>query len=445
MSNLLKTLLFAAFCVVAHGQVVVPPASAPGSPVSGPTGAGPQVPCYLGTVPATWQTLAGCGITGGGATLAANTYTGLQTINPASANTQLLVFGGLASQGFNSGLSSQRAVSGASLFYDNIHDENTFTSSGGTGGYASFDADATIGSSTLLNHMVGFQDRQTFNGSGGISAIIGFDFLDVLNAPSTSVIGFHAYDLSGSGSNASYTAFACDAFTFSSVSYCFYSAGTSPNYLGGSLQVQGALTMNGGGAMTGTITGSPTLSGNPIFSGVPQFSQFATFGTGSANTNNAQISINGCTVSNVCTEEVIAGSSQTTNPLRQLRNNANAIFEKTWLNGNTANWSLSDVTDSSTVLVNASNGFATIGTTSNTQFILETDGVARMTIAAAGGISVAGAFSIAGILKFGGNNTIASVAGLIGTTCPAVTCTAAYTWAQVTTADGSTGYIPVWK
>ncbi len=54
-------------------------------------------------------------------------------------------------------------------------------------------------------------------------------------------------------------------------------------------------------------------------------------------------------------------------------------------------------------------------------------------------------FTINGTQKFGGNNTTAAVAGIISTTCPAVTCTAAYTWVQAVSADGSTVYFPVWK
>ncbi len=54
-------------------------------------------------------------------------------------------------------------------------------------------------------------------------------------------------------------------------------------------------------------------------------------------------------------------------------------------------------------------------------------------------------FTINGTQKFGGNNTTAVVAGAIGTTCPAVTCTAAYTWIQAVSADGSAVYFPVWK
>jgi hypothetical protein len=54
-------------------------------------------------------------------------------------------------------------------------------------------------------------------------------------------------------------------------------------------------------------------------------------------------------------------------------------------------------------------------------------------------------FAIAGIMKFGGSNATASVAGVIGTTCPAITCTAAYTWIRAMSSDGSTVYLPAWK
>ena len=47
--------------------------------------------------------------------------------------------------------------------------------------------------------------------------------------------------------------------------------------------------------------------------------------------------------------------------------------------------------------------------------------------------------------RFGGSNSTAAVAGLIGTTCPALTCTAAYTWVKAIAADNSVVYFPVWK
>ncbi len=53
--------------------------------------------------------------------------------------------------------------------------------------------------------------------------------------------------------------------------------------------------------------------------------------------------------------------------------------------------------------------------------------------------------TIGGVMKFGGTNSTAAVAGVIGATCPAVTCTAAYTWVTAVSSDGSTVFFPVWK
>ena len=57
----------------------------------------------------------------------------------------------------------------------------------------------------------------------------------------------------------------------------------------------------------------------------------------------------------------------------------------------------------------------------------------------------AGQLALSGILKFAGTNTTGAGTALLGTNSPAATVSAPYTWVQVTTADGSTGYIPVWK
>lgn len=48
-------------------------------------------------------------------------------------------------------------------------------------------------------------------------------------------------------------------------------------------------------------------------------------------------------------------------------------------------------------------------------------------------------------IKFGGTNTTGSGSAALGSNSPAITNTAPYTWIQVKTSDGSTGYIPVWK
>jgi hypothetical protein len=50
-----------------------------------------------------------------------------------------------------------------------------------------------------------------------------------------------------------------------------------------------------------------------------------------------------------------------------------------------------------------------------------------------------------GTVKFHKNNTTGAGSAALGSNCPAVTVAAPYTWIQVTTSDGSTAYIPVWK
>jgi hypothetical protein len=48
-------------------------------------------------------------------------------------------------------------------------------------------------------------------------------------------------------------------------------------------------------------------------------------------------------------------------------------------------------------------------------------------------------------VKWTGPNSTGSGATSWGSNCPAVTCSAPYTWVTVTTSDGSTGYMPIYK
>lgn len=50
-----------------------------------------------------------------------------------------------------------------------------------------------------------------------------------------------------------------------------------------------------------------------------------------------------------------------------------------------------------------------------------------------------------GIPRFNGTNTAGAGTALLGSNSPATTLNAPYTWIQVTSADGSTVYIPAWK
>lgn len=58
---------------------------------------------------------------------------------------------------------------------------------------------------------------------------------------------------------------------------------------------------------------------------------------------------------------------------------------------------------------------------------------------------VTGALTMSAVPRFNGTNTSGAGTALLGTNSPAVTNSAPFTWFQVTTSDGSTGYIPVWK
>ena len=177
-------------------------------------------------------------------------------------------------------ISEQRQVSGAALYFDAIHDENSVNV--GTGGYASFDSDATINGSTGMNHTAAFQDRMIYNNTGGIGQINGFVEEPVINAHATSTIGFQAYDITGMGSASNYTAFLCDPFTFASSSYCVYEDGNNPNYFGGNVQSGGTiqsvnLTATGLAGTYGQLVSTSAAGGlivNPnltIVNGVLQF------------------------------------------------------------------------------------------------------------------------------------------------------------------------------
>lgn len=60
-------------------------------------------------------------------------------------------------------------------------------------------------------------------------------------------------------------------------------------------------------------------------------------------------------------------------------------------------------------------------------------------------LGVTGVATFTAAPRFNGGNTTGSGSALLGSNSPASTLTAPYTWMTVTTSDGSTGYIPIWK
>lgn len=128
-----------------------------------------------------------------------------------------------------------REITGASLFSHGIRDESTFNSTT-TGAYASFDAQPIINGSEHLNHVNGHQTRIVFNNSGGADAVYGHTALFTHNGGTiTTGYGYHAAALAGSGTFTNYYGFFMEPQTAPGA-YFLYSGGTSPSYMGGTLQ-----------------------------------------------------------------------------------------------------------------------------------------------------------------------------------------------------------------
>jgi hypothetical protein len=172
------------------------------------------------------------------------------TLFASGASTDLttaLTIGGNAAQGFYTNISTQRSISGASLFFDNFHDENTFTSTV-TGGYATIDANTNIlATTTLLSHVVAFQDRQSINGP--VTTLIGIDTEVVINSTVSYMNDFHAYDWTGTGSVGSRTVILIDSFAGGHTGYGIYDQ--SPNdYFAGAVQFGSTLSFPNNGIMS---------------------------------------------------------------------------------------------------------------------------------------------------------------------------------------------------
>lgn len=60
-------------------------------------------------------------------------------------------------------------------------------------------------------------------------------------------------------------------------------------------------------------------------------------------------------------------------------------------------------------------------------------------------LGVTGVLTLTAVPRFNGGNTTGAGSALLGANSPAATLTNPYTWFTVTTSDGSTGYVPVWK
>jgi hypothetical protein len=190
-------------------------------------------------------------------------YTGTGT---ATTGAPRIYLGTNTASGDDSALLIARAISGDSLYSHGVRDESTFTSTSSSG-YASFDSAFTInGATNPYNHFTSFQSRQTWNGSGSVPAMIGFDFAPVFNGSGTvdTAYGMMVYDGVGTGTAPlNQVGLYVNALSKGSVSnYAIYVAGNNPTYLGGGLQVIGPATI--GGSVNATSTGGYYLGSSAV-------------------------------------------------------------------------------------------------------------------------------------------------------------------------------------
>ena len=173
----------------------------------------------------------------------------------SSVLTPFLMVGQNASA-FDGSIFTVRNITGASVFFDAFHDENSFTSTV-TGGYATLDCDASINGSATMNHVVCGQDRDVINTP--VNTLIGYDTDLIINAAVSYFYDFHAYDWTGTGSVGTRDVILIDPFGSGHTGYGIYDQSPG-DYFAGNVQF-GSTVEFPSGVMTITGTYTPGITG----------------------------------------------------------------------------------------------------------------------------------------------------------------------------------------
>jgi hypothetical protein len=152
--------------------------------------------------------------------------------------------------GDDSGLAIARAATNplSSAGSHAVRDESTYLSAT-SGGYASFDAQATMGGTfTPHGHLYNFQARNVYTptGAGSLSAYTGFISVPNINGPVTDLYGFRALDPVGTGEIGFQAVLYCgETLERATANYFLYSGGTTPSYHEGFFQTGAGITAAG--------------------------------------------------------------------------------------------------------------------------------------------------------------------------------------------------------
>ena len=113
-------------------------------------------------------------------------------------------------------------------------------------GHASSNMNATIGGSLSFDHHHDYQASGQYGAAGTLTRYANFYAQPYATAGTiTSLMEYHAADPSGGGTIGTLYGFYCPNLTKGSTRWAFYSAGTTPSSLGGTLVVGGTTTVAG--------------------------------------------------------------------------------------------------------------------------------------------------------------------------------------------------------
>jgi hypothetical protein len=184
------------------------------------------------------------------------------------------------------------ATTGTNLFQRAYRDTTVFTS-GGTGAYCSYDANATLTGTTPQNHFYGYEARNNYTGTDILNVLCGYVALPTVAGPVNAFRAFSADTPTGAGAVDQYSSFyAADSNYGTTVCSALYSAvsagtnkfavnaaGTAKSYFGGSVTLAATLDFSSVNAQVNTTTAGMAVhtdvNTNLVFGGTGTISQIS--------------------------------------------------------------------------------------------------------------------------------------------------------------------------
>ena len=170
-----------------------------------------------------------------------DTTNGRVGIGTTSPGAKLQIGDGTTNNSVDSQVLVSRLVDDTVAGNGHAFSDSSNISRGGTIGYNSFDARINYSGSNNFDHYAAFQAGPVYGSSGTLSTYYGFISAPTVNSGTVSgAIGLKVNDPVGSGTVASNYGILIDSLIKGGTNnYAIYTAGTTPSYFGGNVQVNG--------------------------------------------------------------------------------------------------------------------------------------------------------------------------------------------------------------